>query len=99
MMGELVVRDDDILVDQTSFVYVVDEPIEDCLAAYLEKRLWEVLCKGIQTSGISCSKNETFHVFSFYLEQSVCTLANVDAVFAFEFRKDFEVFVCNFLLD
>ena len=55
--GELMVRDDDVFIDQSCTVDVVDEPVEDSFFAHLEERLGEVLCEGIKAGSIARSKD------------------------------------------
>lgn len=45
--GELVVGDDDVFVDESGFVYVVDEPVEDCFVAYCEEWFGLVFGEGV----------------------------------------------------
>ena len=44
VMGKAMVRDDDIFIDATAAVDVVDEPVKNGLVAYFQQRFREVFC-------------------------------------------------------
>ena len=60
-MGELVVGDDNVFVNESGAVDVVDEPVEYCLIAHFEERFGEVLGEWIEPRGIAGGKDEAFH--------------------------------------
>ena len=61
------VRDDDILVDETRFIYIFDEMIKNWLPRYFEEWFWKVLGEWIKPSGVAGGKNDAFHILAVIL--------------------------------
>lgn len=56
------VADNDMTINILNIIKVVKHPVENRSVAYLEQRLWEILRKRVEASGVPCCYNYIFHV-------------------------------------
>jgi hypothetical protein len=61
-MGELVVRDDDVLIYLGDSVDIIKHTTENRIFSYFEQGLGEVLGELTKTGGVACCYNHTFHI-------------------------------------